>query len=350
MTSVVSITAFWIVLAFGQGSHGQIPVEGSFRKLGVRNVRTTSDTRLHITVPSRADAYYVLYRSSDMRFDGGGEPVAAALGQDGPLTFHPATISRGARYFRVAEVGFETPGDLDGDGTDDLTELESAGSFSPLNSSPPVDLTDGAVMIPDLDTLDELSVSWNFFNDATLGVQNLVKFIVTNPRDQRGSIYFLNTNSHSGHGSFIQATGFVCPRGASCVRAEFAHYPNIQTAPGRIGLYVIRFDPGVSANNTVAAFELAGANLPVAEGNLAVLDRELSRSARRALDEAGISLVTDADIGSNEIIYLGLNEAEAFGRLRVIEPGQRPSLQDIAIYTSIPNDVPHIAGIITEKE
>ena len=100
LSSGVSITVFWIVLVFVQGSHGQIPVEGSFRKLGVGDVRASSDTRLHITVPSRSDAYYVLYRSSDMRFDGGGEPIAAALGQDGPLTFHPATISRGARSSR----------------------------------------------------------------------------------------------------------------------------------------------------------------------------------------------------------------------------------------------------------
>ncbi|MCH9697335.1 MAG: PEP/pyruvate-binding domain-containing protein, partial [Gammaproteobacteria bacterium] len=44
-----------------------------------------------------------------------------------------------------------------------------------------------------------------------------------------------------------------------------------------------------------------------------------------------------------------LNEGEAYGRLRVIEPGDPPaSRTDIAIYRFIPNDLTHIAGIITE--
>ncbi len=44
-----------------------------------------------------------------------------------------------------------------------------------------------------------------------------------------------------------------------------------------------------------------------------------------------------------------LNEGEAYGRLRIINQSDPPpSLQDIAIYRFIPNDLSHIAGIITE--
>ena len=348
------LLSVWVVLVSVQGLQGQVPVDEVTGTSLKTSAKVTSDNRLHLTVPSRADAYYVLYRSSDLTFRGGGDPVAAALGNTGPLTFHPSKAVRGARYFRVAEIDFDSPGDIDDDGIDDLTELELAGASAPLNAASTIDLVDGALMIPDLETLNTLSVNANIPPDApgdSVIVRNLVKFMASIPARGPGMLHFINTDTHQGHTGFVEATGMGCVPDSSCVRAEFSQYPNVQTAPGRFGLFVIRFDAGTISTDAVAVFDLVSANLPVAEGKVAVLDdHRLSARARGALREARIPLVTETDIDSREIYYLGLNEAEAYGRLRVMKPGERPSVQDIAIFTSVPNDVRHIAGIITEQE
>ena len=45
--------------------------------------------------------------------------------------------------------------------------------------------------------------------------------------------------------------------------------------------------------------------------------------------------------------FLHLNIAEGYGLLRVMELNERPSGRDIAIYSSLPNEMPGGGGIIT---
>ena len=45
--------------------------------------------------------------------------------------------------------------------------------------------------------------------------------------------------------------------------------------------------------------------------------------------------------------YLPLNQAASYGRLRVLEADERPTIRDIVICKTLPNEMPRVAGIIT---
>ena len=305
------------------------------------------EPRLKITVPAKPDAYYLLLED-DLASNGTSVPVAIQLGTAGRLEFFAPFLARGDRYFRVAQ--FPVPIDLDWDGIDDLTELQSGGTMSPLQPTEPVDLEDGALMIPDAATYDTLSLDFRFPGNTFASLaQNLTKVVCLIRRIGPNELYFLNTQKHLSHDSFIRTRRLRCTSGDVCVTAEIVQYSNLQST-NRNGLFVLGFDPGQSIETMLETYRMVAANLPIARGSLYVFDRNLSPRNKRELDEIGVPLITRNQIGTSEVSYHGLNMVEAFGRLRVIEPGDRPSQQDIAIYTTIPNDVPRIAGIITEKQ
>jgi hypothetical protein len=69
--------------------------------------------------------------------------------------------------------------------------------------------------------------------------------------------------------------------------------------------------------------------------------------AQREQFEAGnLSVFLDGDEYA-DIAYLPLNEAEGFGILRLMDLDERPSARDVVLYKSLPNEMPHVAGIIT---
>ena len=57
----------------------------------------------------------------------------------------------------------------------------------------------------------------------------------------------------------------------------------------------------------------------------------------RPLRESRIGLFFEEDVFS-ETDFLALNPGEGYGRLRVMEPDERPNLKDIVIYEALPND------------
>ncbi|MCB1100038.1 MAG: LamG domain-containing protein, partial [Verrucomicrobiae bacterium] len=314
----------------------------------VDGIHASDQRRLQISLPSRADTYYVLFRSNSPQFDGGGTAVSGALGNNDLLEFYPGRRAEGVYFYRVAK--FTPPVDLDSDGVDDFMEAYSGSALAPLNPATKIRYLDGVVRIPDLATLEAMSSIVPPGPEVPDARQHVVKFVVTDLPDQPRELYFLNTKTHSNHQLFVKATGLKCLEIYQCINAEFSYFPNLQTGAGENGLFAVKFDGGLSSDDAMEVFDLVAANLPVAKGNIAVRDKNLRPNNISDLRAAGIQVLTDDEIGADEITYLGLNEGEAFGRLRVIEQGQRPSLRDIAIYKTIPNDVPHIAGTITEQE
>ena len=51
-------------------------------------------------------------------------------------------------HYRIATFEVASPGDVDGDGVDDLTELADPVYANPFNAAPRLDLTNGAVITP----------------------------------------------------------------------------------------------------------------------------------------------------------------------------------------------------------
>ena len=60
--------------------------------------------------------------------------------------------------YTVTEHDIATPDDLDGDGTDDVTEFNNMPTDAPINFASPVAFINGTTSIPDVQTFENLSV------------------------------------------------------------------------------------------------------------------------------------------------------------------------------------------------
>ena len=95
---------------------------------------------------------------------------------------------------------------------------------------------------------------------------------------------------------------------------------------------------------------MLAAGMPLLDDNLAlhIPNYRLAsyQSELPLLRQSRIPLMFDEDIhpGSS---FLPMNPAVGYGRLRVMEEGDRPHARDIAIYEALPNELPRVAGIIT---
>ncbi len=101
------------------------------------------------------------------------------------------------------------------------------------------------------------------------------------------------------------------------------------------------------------AHALLAASMPLLDHNLAlhVLNYSLSYFRRFQSDlplfrDSRIPLLFDEDIFP-DIGFLALNPGEGYGRLRSMDPDERPNPRDVVIYEALPNDLPRVAGIVT---
>ncbi|HMO64225.1 MAG TPA: hypothetical protein PKE47_03185 [Verrucomicrobiota bacterium] len=91
------------------------------------------DGRAVVSFVSDPAAYYLLERGD--RVDAIATPVNSALGQAGAMTLadREPQVAREASFYRLREVPRTAPLDSDGDGIDDVYELERPAILDPLN-------------------------------------------------------------------------------------------------------------------------------------------------------------------------------------------------------------------------
>lgn len=333
------------------------------RAIRILSTSISADGRVHVRVPSGSDRYYVLYRSLDPAF-AAVRPVSIKLGEVGETVLTESLGARGAgAFYRVMEHLRSAPGDTDGDGMDDLAELNTPVAFSPLNPSRRIDFRHGCAMIPDRETFKTLSYQGQEVAiDTHLKGIEFVKFQIENANTAKPELWFINTITHRSHPSFMRAIGINTggggrPGGGSTtsgtMRGVMIYRPLVTAANGEPGLYTIEFEPNDSFpfDRIQLAHELVAANAPVLRNNLGYypLGPAITRAAQeRALYTASRIPVVSADDLFKNIGFLPLNLSEAFGRLRVIEGDTKPTARDIVIFRSLPNELSRVAGIITE--
>ncbi len=217
----------------------------------------------------------------------------------------------------------------------------------------PEDLTFdlGMAAIPDRETFEKLSYQGpDVMRDSYLADLEFVKFIIENFDTPKAKVYFMNTNNHRAHPRFMPEVG-IDRQGA--VRGAITYLPRL-TAPDKSpGLYIIDFQPNDSYTfeEIQKVVGYLSAKMPILNGKVAFhplrgnLDQaERDRAKYKA---ANLAVHYDEDLYTN-ISYLPLNMAESFGRLRVMENEARPSPRDVVIYKTLPNQMPRVAGVITE--
>ena len=95
------------------------------------------------------------------------------------------------------------PADVDGDCIDDLTELGNPVGMNPVNPAAGIDLSDGALAVPDRETFETISI----YLRGKSHVKFLVAGLVAGMDTDRPRVYFMNTKTHWIHPSFWDAVG-----------------------------------------------------------------------------------------------------------------------------------------------
>ena len=111
-----------------------------------------------IVVESTTDEYFVLYVRHDLDADTTFEvPVGVTLGQDGATTLTESLEALPKERYRVEKYLVSDPADVDGDCTDDITELADPVGMNPVNPVPAMSFDDGAAAIPNRETYVSLA-------------------------------------------------------------------------------------------------------------------------------------------------------------------------------------------------
>ncbi len=214
-----------------------------------------------------------------------------------------------------------------------------------------VQFKDGAATIPDRATFEKLSYQGTDVKIDTqlIGIE-YVKFQVENTNTQNPQLYFMNTKTHRSHGSFMQAAGLG--RGGGQMRGVLSFRPLATSPNGEQGVYTFEFNPNDAFPFTEIkrVHDLLVSKMPILKnrlgycplwGAIGIYNRE-----KALYDTAEFPVYFEDDIYAN-IGYLPLNEEESYGRLRMLESGERPSPRDIVICKNLPNEMSRVAGIIT---
>ena len=303
--------------------------------------RTPTDVEVDavpIVVTSTKDDYFVLYVSPrEVEL-----PVLVKRGEAGTTTLAENVEGLPAERYRVEKYLIDDPADVDGDCIDDITELDDFGTNNPVNAASSLDLNDGAVGIPDRAAFEVLARNG----------KNM-KFVVFGLHTRSPRMYFQNTNTHpTTHDTFLEV---ILDEGleqdlVGVTHGYIDYHPSVEAADGSPGVYVAWDTRTLSFRDVSILHTLLAANMLLLEQDLVYLFKndqlvQIQHELRR-YETSRIPLVFDYDLWP-EADFVPLNEEVGFGLLRVLEPDERPSLRDVVIYETLPNNLPRVAGIIS---
>ena len=105
-----------------------------------------------------------------------------------------------------------------------------------------VEFRDGAATIPDRETFEKLSYQGTEVRiDTQLTGIEFVKFQIERTHTQNPQLYFMNTETHRSHGSFMDAAGLG--RGQGQMRGVLSYRPLFTAPNGEPGVYTFEFNP-----------------------------------------------------------------------------------------------------------
>ncbi len=296
-------------------------------------------TSVPIVVTSTTADYFVLYVSHDVDGAEVELPVLVKKGGDGTTALAENLAALPKERYRVEKYLVSDPADVDGDCIDDITELGDPVGMNPVSPAATIELSKGAVAIPDRATFDALSLA-----DSAI-----IKFTILGADTYRPGVYFQNTNTYNSHFDFLPAIG-IDPYMPGLLSGYLDYVPRFFAADGSPGLYVYMLNYGQPFSLVDLSHTMLAASMPLLEDDLAYYmpnDKLPAYQHELTLYEASrINLVFDEDIAP-ESDFSSLNEAEGYGFLRIMDLEESPNPRDVVIYDALPNELPRVAGIIT---
>ena len=141
-------------------------------------------------------------------------------------------------------------------------------------------------------------------------------------------------------------------RGQGQMRGVLSYRPLFVAPNGEPGVYTFEFNPNDAFpfEEIKLAHDLLVAKMPSLKNRLGYCPLwgaiNIYNREKIYYDAAEFPVYFEDDLYAN-IGYLPLNPAASFGRLRVLEADERPTVRDIVICKTLPNEMPRVAGIIT---
>ncbi len=361
---VVGVSAAMALMPSGVGAQGEPseqndpppgPCEEGWVAPTPTNVAVTS---VPIRVASTEDDYFVLYVKDHPVVDTvvWDLPVLVKRGEEGTTTLADNLAPLSADKYRVEKYSVANPADLDGDCVDDVVEIDEFGLRNPLGKIDPVKPWVGAMAIKDRAAFKKLA----YKGTETPGEDDkknteYIKFVICGLHTRTPSIHFQNTKVFKIHLSTFRherALSAGC-RGIGIDSGILVYHPNVVAPDGSLGVYRFEFEQyrEWSFKRVAYAQERLAAVLPFITDNLMYYpvgsrSREKYVAEKSLFDASRVNVLQNKDI-MPDVEYVPYHEAEGYGLLSVVEPGETPGPRDIAILRTLPNNLPRVAGVIT---
>jgi pyruvate,water dikinase len=334
-------------------------------------METTARGKYRLVFPSAGtDSYYVLFRSHSPGAI--GRPVAITLGNSAnlPMTLADSAIPQRVGFYRILQVPVSSPLDLDADGFSDYAELLAPTTQNALNPGPALALNVGSKILESRARFDALA-----HRDDFPGAQDVreVKFVITDLETDHPRLHFADSNRFEYHYDFTRTglgrytqysyntglsrfnneTYFTNTNRKNMAGSLIAH-DNYVGPDGNQGLFTIEFWPTdpVAFRFVETAFEMIAAGMPFVDGNIAYhpageTQRSLMAEEASEYEKSYVNRIATEDLFAN-VTYTALNQGEGYGRLRIPEASETLAIRDVVLFRTLPNDLTHVSGIISE--
>jgi len=321
-------------------------------------------SKFAVTFDTAPDLYHILYRGTSLKDI--SRPVRIALGNDEAVgTMRDTVPMRETAYYRVLTLTQSESLDTDGDGLSDVEELRDPASKNPLNPGS-VDDTYGTTVVTTREQFETLARRDNI--PGADGIREL-KFLLVDVDTTTPELYLINTKDYVFHyefytsgldrplisvGEFNRRTYFSNARRRNLAGSLLAH-DNYVDANGQQGLYTIEFWPTdpVAFHFVNTAYEMLSQSLPFIDGNLAYqpageTQRTVFANEKELFDSSLVRTIRTEELFGN-ITFSPMHLGQSYGRLVLAEgAGGALTARDIVIFRNLPNDLTHVAGILTE--
>ena len=301
-----------------------------------------------LSIEAQEGKYYVLTSQHSPSFEWA---TSVNMGVNGTMIISDPGGSYPIENYTITEYDISTPGDIDGDGIDDLTEYNNMPTDAPINFAQAIDFEDGATSIPDAETFEALAtinnVGWAPFLDDQL----YVKFGILDRDSPEPKVYFINSNTYTIHGAFFAGIGATV--NGDDGSGEIVFNPNNILPGGVIGSYSFNFSFGntYEFEDAQRTYELLVANMPFLQNNMNHFISEGNENyyLNNYADEyegTRVNVVLESDV-FGDVNYIPFHEAEGYGYFKQMSLDETPGSRDIVLYDALPNSLPRVGGIIT---
>lgn len=231
---------------------------------------------------------------------------------------------------------------------------------TPWSAAKTLTLWEGAADVADMGTFATLA------KKATMpgaGAVAEVKFIITGASTSSPQIAFINTNAYEAHHAFAKsALGAKDSLPEFNGRAYFSGDRDVVCGSvvaigdtGKTPTWALQFLPTDPMTTSLVALSssLVKEHAPFLKDELVYHptgegQADVARAGKAALDAAGVVVKATSEI-LKDVSFSPLNTGTGFGVLRLIDGADpRPATaKDVVIFTRLPNDLAHTAGVIT---